>query len=85
MNWILLNLFLLLSFYYVFIIFFFLQKNIFRHTFESLVESGFLGDRQQPGVDSGFTQQIVSIRLRHLYSNTKYYGRPMVVSWHVKR
>ena len=46
--------------------FFFLQKNIFRHTFESLVESGFLGDRQQPGVDSGFTQQIVSIRVRHL-------------------
>ena len=46
--------------------FFFLQKNIFRHTFDSLVESGFLGDRQQPGVDSGFTQQIVSIRLRHL-------------------
>ncbi|CAH3103680.1 unnamed protein product, partial [Porites lobata] len=27
-----------------------------------LVKSGFLGDRQQPGVDSGFTQQIVSIR-----------------------
>ena len=46
--------------------FFFLQKNIFRHTFESLVESGFLGDRQQPGVDSGFTQQIVPIRVRHL-------------------
>ena len=46
--------------------FFFLQKNIFHHTFESLVESGFLGDRQQPGVDSGFTQQIVSIRVRHL-------------------
>ena len=46
--------------------FFFLQKNIFRHTFDSLVESGFLGDRQQPGVDSGFTQQIVSIRVRHL-------------------
>ena len=46
--------------------FFFLQKNIFLHTFESLVESGFLDDRQQPGVDSGFTQQIVSIRLRHL-------------------
>lgn len=65
MNWILLNLFLLLSFYYVFF-FFFLQKNIFGHTFESLVESGFLDDRQQPGVDSGFTQQIVSIKLRHL-------------------
>ena len=67
MNWILLNLFLLLSFYYVVILFFFfLQKNIFPHTFESLVESVFLGDRQQPGVDIGFTQQIVSIRLRHL-------------------
>ena len=31
-----------------------------------MVESGFLGDRQQPGVDSGFTHQIVSIRVRHL-------------------
>ena len=47
-------------------VFFFSAKNIFCHTFESLVESGFLGDRQQPGVDSGFTQQIVSIRVRHL-------------------
>ena len=56
----------MLSFYYVFIIIFFLQKNIFRHTFESLVESGFLGDRQQSGVGSDFTQQIVSIRVRHL-------------------
>lgn len=46
--------------------FFFLQKNIFHHTFESLVESGFLGDRQQPGVNSDFTQQIVSIRVRHI-------------------
>ena len=46
--------------------FFFLQKNIFHHTFESLVESGFLGDRRQSGVGSGFTQQIVSIRVRHL-------------------
>ena len=45
-----------------------------------MVESGFLGDRQQPGVDSGFTHQIVSIRVRHLVNNTKYYGRPMVVS-----
>ena len=50
----------------MFFVFFFLQKNIFGHTFESLVESGFLDDRQQPGVDSGFTQQIVSIKLRHL-------------------
>ena len=50
----------------MFFFFFFLQKNIFRHTFESLVESGFLGDRQQPGVDSVFTQQIVPIRVRHL-------------------
>ena len=48
------------------LLFFFLQKNIFRHTFESLVESGFLGDRQQSGVGSDFTQQIVSIRVRHL-------------------
>ena len=37
---------------------FFLQKNIFHHTFESLVESGFLGDRQQSGVGSGFTQKL---------------------------
>ena len=51
---------------FIYLFFFFLQKNIFHHTFESLVESGFLGDRQQPGVDSGFTQQIVSIRVRHL-------------------
>ena len=83
MNWILLNLFLLLSFYYYY--FFFLEKNIVHHTFESLVESGFLGDRQQPGVDSDFTQQIVSIRVRHLVIQNNY-GRPkLVVSWHVKR
>ena len=66
MNWILLNLFLLLSLIfiiYLFLFLFFLQKNIFHHTFKSLlVESGFFGDRQQLGVDSGFTQQIVSIR-----------------------
>ena len=55
---------IILLFIYLFI--FFLQKNIFHHTFESLVESGFLGDIQQLGVDSGFTQQIVSIRVRHL-------------------
>ena len=59
---------IILLFIYYFIFLFFLQKKFFHHTFESLVESGFLGDRQQPGVgvDSGFTQQIVSIRVRHL-------------------
>ena len=53
---------------FILFLFFFRQKNIFHHTFESLVEIGFLGDRQQPGVgvDSGFTQQIVSLRVRHL-------------------
>ena len=56
---------IILLFIYLFF-FFFCKKNIFHHTFESLVESGFLGDRQQPGVGSGFTQQIVSIRVRHL-------------------
>ena len=51
---------------FIHLFFFFLQKNIFHHTFESLVESGFLGVRQQSGVGSGFAQQIVCIRVRHL-------------------
>ena len=53
---------ILLCIYY----YFFSAKKYFPSYIESLVESGFLGGRQQPGVDSGFTQQIVSIRLRHL-------------------
>ena len=36
---------------FIHLFFFFLQKNIFHHKFESLVESGFLGDIQQLGVE----------------------------------
>ena len=51
---------------YLLFIFFSAKKYFPSYISESLGESGFLGDRQQPGVDSGFTQQIVSVRVRHL-------------------
>ena len=52
---------------FIYLFFFFFCKKIFSIIhLRAWLKVFFLGDRQQPGVDSGFTQQIVSIRVRHL-------------------